>query len=77
MSYPGQSDKPQQLDTVEGASSGAERQRPADAPSDAATPPANDPIASALEAAGALHQSGAGPKALRRALRQIEELIDE
>ena len=36
-----------------------------------------DPIAAALEAALALRRSGADPKALRRALRRIEELLDE
>jgi len=36
-----------------------------------------DPIAAALEAAPALRRSGADPKALRRALRRIEELLDE
>lgn len=77
VSYPGEIDKPQQIETAEGASSDTERHRPSNSPSDAATLPISDPIASALEAALALHQSGAGPKALRRALRQIEELIDE
>jgi hypothetical protein len=36
-----------------------------------------DPIAAALEAARALRRSGADPKALRRVLRRIEELLDE
>ena len=36
-----------------------------------------DPVAVELEAALALRRSGADPKALRRALRQIEELLDE
>ena len=36
-----------------------------------------DPVAVALEAALALRRSGADPKALRRALRRIEELLDE
>jgi hypothetical protein len=36
-----------------------------------------DPVAIELEAALALRRSGADPKALRRALRRIEELLDE
>jgi len=36
-----------------------------------------DPVAAELEAALALRQAGADPKALRRALRRIEELLDE
>jgi hypothetical protein len=36
-----------------------------------------DPVAAAIEAALALSRSGADPKALRRALRRIEELLDE
>jgi hypothetical protein len=36
-----------------------------------------DPIAAELEVALALRRSGADPKALRRALRRIEELLDE
>jgi len=36
-----------------------------------------DPVAAQLEAALALRRSGADPKALRRALRRIEELLDE
>jgi hypothetical protein len=36
-----------------------------------------DPVAAELEAALALRRSGADPKALRRALRWIEELLDE
>jgi len=36
-----------------------------------------DPVAVELEAALALCRTGADPKALRRALRQIEELLDE
>jgi hypothetical protein len=36
-----------------------------------------DPVAAALENALALRRSGADPKALRRALRRIEELLDE
>lgn len=36
-----------------------------------------DPVAAELEAALALRRSGADPKALRRALRRIEELLDE
>jgi len=36
-----------------------------------------NPVAAELEAALALRRSGADPKALRRALRRIEELLDE
>ena len=36
-----------------------------------------DPVAAELEAALALRRSGADPKVLRRALRRIEELLDE
>jgi hypothetical protein len=36
-----------------------------------------DPVAAELEAALALRRSGADPKALRRALRRNEELLDE
>ena len=36
-----------------------------------------DPVAAELEAALALCRSGADPKILRRALRRIEELLDE
>jgi hypothetical protein len=36
-----------------------------------------DPVAAEFEAALALRRSGADPKALRRALRRIEELLDE
>ena len=36
-----------------------------------------DPIEAALEAALAMRRAGADPKALRRALRRIEELLDE
>jgi hypothetical protein len=35
------------------------------------------PSLGALETALALRRSGADPKALRRALRRIEELLDE
>jgi hypothetical protein len=38
---------------------------------------AADPVAAELEAALALRRSGADPKVLRRALRRIEELLDE
>ena len=38
---------------------------------------ASDPVAAELEAALAMHRAGADPKALRRALRRIEELLDE
>jgi hypothetical protein len=36
-----------------------------------------DPIAAELEAALAMRRAGVDPKALRRALRRIEELLDE
>jgi hypothetical protein len=36
-----------------------------------------DPVAAALEAALAMRLAGAEPKALRRVLRRIEELLDE
>jgi hypothetical protein len=36
-----------------------------------------DPVAAELEAVLALRRTGADPKALRRALRRIEELLDE
>jgi len=36
-----------------------------------------DPVAAEFEAALALLRTGADPKALRRALRRIEELLDE
>jgi hypothetical protein len=35
-----------------------------------------DPVAAELEAALEMRRSGADPKALRRALRRIEELLD-
>jgi hypothetical protein len=38
---------------------------------------ASDPVAVELEAALAMRQAGADAKALRRALRRIEELLDE
>jgi len=36
-----------------------------------------DPVAAALEAVLALRRSGADPKVMSRALRRIEELLDE
>jgi hypothetical protein len=36
-----------------------------------------DPVASELENVLALRRTGADPKTLRRALRRIEELLDE
>jgi hypothetical protein len=36
-----------------------------------------DPVAAELEAALAMHRTGADARALRRALRRIEELLDE
>lgn len=59
------------LRVVGGASSVAERHG---APSVLVTA---DPVVAELEAALALRRSGADPKALRRALRRIEELLDE
>jgi len=46
---------------------------------DAAEPLQNvaDPVAAELEAALAMRRTGADAKALRRALRRIEELLDE
>jgi hypothetical protein len=35
------------------------------------------PVAAELEAALAMRRAGADPKALRRALRRIEELLDD
>jgi hypothetical protein len=64
------------LRLVDGASSALERsgvQRDVAEPLQAVA----DPIAAELEAALALRRSGADPKALRRALRRIEELLDE
>ena len=64
------------LRIVDGASSALERsgtQRAASEPLQVVA----DPIAAELEAAVALRRAGADPKALRRALRRIEELLDE
>lgn len=36
-----------------------------------------DPVAAELEATLAMRRAGADPKALRRALRRIEELLDD
>ena len=36
-----------------------------------------DPVAAELEAALELRRTGADPKALRRALRRVQELLDE
>lgn len=36
-----------------------------------------DPVAAEFEAASAMRRAGADPKALRRALRRIEELLDD
>ena len=36
-----------------------------------------DPVAAELEAALTMRRAGADPKALRRALRRIEELLDD
>jgi len=59
------------LRLVDGAGSAVDRSRPQ---RDAADPLQ---VAAALEGALALHRAGAEPKALRRALRRIEELLDE
>jgi hypothetical protein len=64
------------LRLVDGASSALEcsgTQRDAAEPLQAVA----DPVAEALETALALRRAGADPKALRRALRRIEELLDE
>jgi hypothetical protein len=64
------------LRLVDGASSTLERsgvQRDAAEPLQVVA----DPVAVELEAVLALRRSGADPKALRRALRRIEELLDE
>jgi hypothetical protein len=64
------------LRLVDGASSAVER---SGVQRDVAEPPHSvaDPVAVELENALALRRTGADPKALRRALRQIEELLDE
>jgi hypothetical protein len=64
------------LRIVDGAPSAVER---SGTQRDAAEPlqTVAGPIAQALENALALPRSGADPKALRRALRRIEELLDE
>jgi hypothetical protein len=64
------------LRLVDGASSALER---SGVQRDAAEPlqTVADPVAAELEAALALRRSGADSKALRRALRRIEELLDE
>jgi hypothetical protein len=61
---------------VDGASSVVERsgvQRDAAEPLQLVA----DPVAVELEAALEMRRTGADPKALRRALRRIEELLDE
>jgi hypothetical protein len=64
------------LRLVEGAGNTVER---SGTQRDAAEPLQNvaDPVAAELENALALRRSGADPKALRRALRRIEELLDQ
>ena len=64
------------LRMVAGAPSIAEH-RGALADRSEATTAAADPVAAELEAALAMRRSGADAKALRRALRRIEELLDE
>jgi hypothetical protein len=64
------------LRLVDGASSALQRsgrQRDAAEPLQVVA----DPVAAELEATLALRRSGAEPKALRRVLRRIEELLDE
>ena len=64
------------LRLVDGPSSDVERsevQRDAAEPLQAVA----DPVAAELEAALAMRRTGADAKALRRALRRIEELLDE
>ena len=64
------------LRLVDGASSEVERsgvQRDAAEPLQVVA----DPVAAELEAALELRRAGADPKALRHALRRIEELLDE
>jgi hypothetical protein len=61
---------------VDGASSAVER---SGVQRDAAEPlqTVADPVAAELEAAVELRRTGADARALRRALRRIEELLDE
>jgi hypothetical protein len=61
---------------VDGASSAVER---SEAQRDAAEPleAVADPVAAKLDAALEMRRAGADTKALRRALRRIEELLDE
>jgi len=64
------------LRLVDGASNAVERsgtQRDAAEPLQAAA----DPVAAELEAVLEMRRTGADAKALRRALRRIEELLDE
>jgi hypothetical protein len=64
------------LRLVDGASSAVER---SGVQRDAAEPLQTfaDPVAAELEAVLEMRRSGADPKSLRRALRRIEELLDE
>ena len=64
------------LRIVDGASNAVDR---SGAQRDAAEPlqAVADPVEAELEVVLALRRSGADPKALRRALRRIEELLDE
>ena len=64
------------LRLVDGPSSAVER---SEVQRDAAEPlqTVADPVAAELEAALELRRAGADAKALRRALRRIEELLDE
>ncbi len=64
------------LRLVDGTTNAVERSGPQ---RDAAEPlqAVADPVAAELEAALALRRAGVDPKALRRALRRIEELLDE
>lgn len=68
--------QPRALRLVDGASSALESsgvQRDAAEPLQAVA----DPVDAELEATLVLRRAGADPKALRRALRRIEELLDE
>jgi hypothetical protein len=64
------------LRLVEGSTNAVERSGPQRAAAEPLQTVA-DPVAAALETALALCRAGADPKALRRALRRIEELLDE
>jgi len=65
-----------EVPSVPGALSGAEHHGASADRSEPATAAA-DPVIAELEAALAMRLAGADPKALRRVLRRIEELLDE